>query len=771
MPKWVFPKSEGIDLREVSPLGISGLLKHLLAERGLVDPERIKAFLDPDVYQPAPASELPGMQAGVKLLAESSRSGGRIGVWGDFDVDGQTATTLLVTALGQLGADVVYHIPVRATESHGIKLPYLKEFLQQNIDVLLTCDTGISEHESVAYARSTGVKVIITDHHDLPEVLPKAEAVINPKLLKKDHPLATLPGVGAAYKLIEALYAEFGREEQASQFLDLVALGIVADVAELAGDARYLLQRGLERLRQTPRLGLQAIYELADLTPGFLTEGDIGFSIAPRLNALGRLGDANVIVEFLTTDERVQAEVIANQLESMNAQRKLLSSQVFQGAISQLERDPNLLREASIVLGSEHWPPGIIGLVASRLAQQYDKPVVLLNLSKDGLARGSARSVPGCDIGEAIRKCAPLLSGFGGHPMAAGLSLAQENIPRFRKRFSEAVVAQLGEEAKEPTVHIDLVINLEQIDFPLIEEVDRMAPFGPGNPPVTFAVRSLNLINDTLIGRTQEHRRLIVEDEHGIQQSVLWWYGADMDVPRGQFDLAFSARTNFFRGERQLQVVVEDVRVVKEAEISADISETVMIDFRHDHAPDEQLERLLSANPGMPIWGEGPLGKGIQAVDREKLGSADELVVWTVPPSSRILEQVFKQVKPNRVYLFGNNPGMDALEPFLTRLAGLLKFVLVKRDGKTRLTDLAAATAQTETIVRLGIAWLEAKGSLHVVDEVGGEIRIAPGAVEQQTISKESLAEDLGILLEETRLFRAYYLKSPPETLIELIGQ
>lgn len=205
MPKWVLPKAEGIDLQVDSASGLSGLLKRLLAERGLDDPESIQAFLDPDAYQPAPASDLPGMRAGVAVLVESIRSGGRIGVWGDFDVDGQTATTLLVSGLRQLGADVVYHIPVRATESHGIKFPYLQEFLQQDIDILLTCDTGISEHESIAYARGAGVKVVITDHHDLPEVLPEAEAVINPKLLEKGHPLATLPGVGAAYKLIEAL--------------------------------------------------------------------------------------------------------------------------------------------------------------------------------------------------------------------------------------------------------------------------------------------------------------------------------------------------------------------------------------------------------------------------------------------------------------------------------------------------------------------------------------------------------------------------------------
>ena len=355
--------------------------------------------------------------------------------------------------------------------------------------------------------------------------------------------------------------------------------------------------------------------------------------------------------------------------------------------------------------------------------------------------------------------------------MAAGLSLPVENIPRFRKRFSEEVFSQLGEEAEKPTLKIDLTVALEEIDFPLIEEVDRLAPFGPGNPPVTFAARGLRLVNHTLMGRTQEHRRLIVEDQQGSQQSVLWWYGSELDVPRGVFDLAFSARTNFFRGERQLQVVVEDIRVVEEAESPIETAEIEIVDLRQASAAAQQLERIFKANHGMLIWGEGSLGKEFAAAGREDLEMAKTLAVWTVPPSYRILKQALDKVMPEKIYLFGNDPGMDSLEPFLTRLAGLLKFVLAKKEGETRLTDLAAVTAQTEAIVRLGIAWLEAKGVLHVVNESGGEIKIAWGAVEQQTTSKEALAENLGILLEETRLFREYYLKSPIETLLELFRQ
>ena len=287
--------------------GWLSLVASILVRRGITKASAALAFLDPHYYQPTSAYALPDMERAVDRLERAIQRGETICVWGDFDVDGQTATTLLVSMLQHLGATVTYHIPVRATESHGVGIPVLNRLIDEGMDLLLTCDTGVAAHEAVDVARQRGVETIITDHHDLPESLPDAKlpsaaAVVNPKRLSVDadngqaqaHPLSTLPGVGVAYKLAEALLERAGQAEVCHQFLDLVALGIVADIAIQTGDTRYLLQRGLEALRHTQRLGLQVSMELAGLQPERLTEEHIGFILGPRLNALGRLADANV---------------------------------------------------------------------------------------------------------------------------------------------------------------------------------------------------------------------------------------------------------------------------------------------------------------------------------------------------------------------------------------------------------------------------------------------------------------------------------------------
>ena len=293
--------------------------------------------------------------------------------------------------------------------------------------------------------------MVITDHHELPERLPDAVAVVDPRRLPEDHPLHHLPGVGVAYKLAEALYAQAGRSEDAEPLLDLVALGIVADVATQVGDTRYLLQRGLEVLRRTERLGLRELMATAGLDPAGLSEEHIGFILGPRLNAVGRLADARAGVELLTTTDLSRARILANHLETLNAKRRLQTSQVYEAAVSQIQRDPMLLQDAALVLSHPTWPAGIIGIVASRLVEEYGRPVVLLSTPPDGTARGSARSVDGCNITEAIASQSELLTSYGGHPMAAGLALAPENIPAFRRGLARAVAAMIGDTPRTPT--------------------------------------------------------------------------------------------------------------------------------------------------------------------------------------------------------------------------------------------------------------------------------------------------------------------------------
>ncbi|HBD07761.1 MAG TPA: single-stranded-DNA-specific exonuclease RecJ, partial [Syntrophobacteraceae bacterium] len=301
------------------------------------------------------------------------------------DVDGQTSTALLVQTLRTLGADVVHYIPVRSREGHGFHIESLEQILDNGARLVITCDTGITAYEAVDYANSRRVDVILTDHHELGEALPNARAVINPRLLPKDHPLANLAGVGVAYKLAEAL---LNSEPQSADLLDLVALGLIADVALLQGETRSLTQKGIEILRQGKRIGLRAIAELAGASLETLTEETIGFTFAPRLNALGRLGDANPAVDLLLTRDQVRARVLAAQIEGLNAQRRLLTSQVYEAAEARLRAEPELLNEAALILSHPNWPGGVVGIVANKLVEHHHKPAILLTESGDGILRG-----------------------------------------------------------------------------------------------------------------------------------------------------------------------------------------------------------------------------------------------------------------------------------------------------------------------------------------------------------------------------------------------
>jgi len=735
-----------------------------LARRGITTVSAARAFLNPDAYTPTPPEALPDLERAAARLTEAIARGEQICVWGDFDVDGQTSTTLLVATLRELGGRVRYHIPVRATESHGISLPHLAAEIDAGAELVLTCDTGVSEDEAIAYANERGVPVIVTDHHELPLALPPAYAVVNPHRLPEAHPLATLPGVGVAYKLAQALYALSGREGEAAQHLDLVALGIVADVAMLQGDARYLLQRGLLALRETRRLGLQALIASAGLQAAQLREEDIGFGLAPRLNALGRLGDANVIVEFLTTDDLARARVLAAQLEGLNQQRKLLCTQVEQGAEALLERDPTLLEDAALVLAHPGWPAGVIGIVANRLVERYDRPTVLIALGEDGVGRGSARSVEGCHITEAIAEQAALLRGFGGHAMAAGLAIDAEQISRFRRRLSAAVLAQRGR-APEPTLQIDGYLPLEALSLELVADLERLAPFGPGNEPLTLATRDVTIQHHSALGRTGEHLQVVVEDAAGTSQRVVWWRWSGAPLPEGPFDLAYKVGMNSFRGAVNLQVQWVDARVVAPPEpvVEAPSSRLVIEDFRQAVQPLAAVAPWLGRED-VQVWAEAQ--QEIAGLTRAQLTPAGTLVIWSAPPGPEVLQAALVQVAPQRVVLVGVDPGMDARDIFLKRLAGAVKYVLRTNGGQVSLAMLAGVTAQREATVRLGLAWLEAQGHITIVEESTGALQLAPGSGQANETTSRQVMLLLRAALAEAEAYRRYFVQADAERLL-----
>jgi single-stranded-DNA-specific exonuclease len=651
------------------------------------------------------------------------------------------------------------------------------------MQVLLTADTGIAAHEAIAVATSQGVDVLVTDHHDLSPILPEVSAVVNPKRLPKGHPLHELSGVGVAYQVIRALFERMGRDAT-DRYLDLTALGLVADVAMLRSDVRYLVQRGLQVLRCTDRIGLREMMDLADLEPERLTEDDIRFSLAPRLNAISRVSDAesaesasSMGVELLTTTDRIQARTIATALEALNARRKWLTQQTTDAALAQLERDRSLLDGPAIVLAGANWEPGIVGVVAGRLAERFGKPAIVFSARTGELARGSARSVEGVDIHAAIAAHRDMLYRCGGHPMAAGLSLGGERIVEFRRALWRTL-AQTAKPRGERELSVEEYLDLGQLSLPLARAVQQLSPFGPGNEAPVFATRTLSVISSSIIGRTREHRRVVVSNAQQRQETILWWQGADQAAPEGVFDLAYTIGTSAFRGEETIQLTWVAARPLAPVAVQARPEAACRVrDYRHlgdREAARPVLVALSRAEHlgSVVVWAEGEKLVDVPAHDRRGLGLADTMIVWTAPPDPDVLAAALESTSPSEVVLFAVDPGLDSLGTFLPRLAGLLKHALTQRGGGVLLSELAAAMAHAETTVRLGLEWIAEQGQLDIAIDRLGQVTVCVGQGKAalpgnaQEDGQRIVVEHLQAQLQEAAAYRSYFRQADERRLI-----
>ncbi len=542
----------------------------LLWQRGIHTSEALASFLDPARYQPSsPLSFGVEMQRAVERLQQAQANQEKVLIWGDFDADGLTATAVLWEGLGRIfpqGDRLGYYVPHRFTESHGLSYAGLDRVRSEGYHLIVTCDTGCSQIQEIAYARSLGFDVIVTDHHTLPTVQPPAVAVINPRQLPRDHPLANLSGVAVAYKLLEALYSALNLPaEDLQQLLDLVAIGLIADLVELTGECRYLAQRGLSQLNPQNqshfrRPGLVALLENCKRNGDRPT--DISFGLAPRINAVSRIhGDARFVIELLTSQDTAIAEKLAEEAELANTRRKGLQQQVLKDVKALLSR-VDLSSQSMIVLYDPQWPIGLLGLVAGQIAQDYQRPTLLLSttqpedLEEDStqnpempLARGSARSVAGVDLYQLIESQQHLLSGFGGHPLALGLSLPPNNIPL----LSEALNRQLKVMAFSlpPSnlvgdVTITVAHLLKEEGKALFRQLRWLEPFGMGNPVPRLYVNNCwfkNVKEYKSLEDLRKQKTAFVRTEFELWDETasqgftgVWWGHAQADLPNGRCD-------------------------------------------------------------------------------------------------------------------------------------------------------------------------------------------------------------------------------------------
>jgi single-stranded-DNA-specific exonuclease len=560
-PRWIVAPAPPPDrVRAVAEaLGLPTPLAALLVQRGHDDPDSARRFLKPGLDELADPHSLLDLDRAADLVAATVRSGGTILVHGDYDVDGQCATALLTRALRAAGASVVPFLPHRLRDGYDFGPAGLAAARAAGAALVLTCDCGITAVETVRAAREAGLRVVITDHHLPGPELPPAEAVVDPQRPEDRSGLTALCGTGVAFKLVQALVPRLGLPENLPlHFLDLVALASVADVVPLTGENRILVRHGLRLLSTTRWVGLRALLRSAGLADKEIKAGHLGFVVGPRLNAAGRIGDAADGLRLLLTEDEAEAEGLARHLESLNTQRQALDQQMLDEALHQVEREADPERDVGLVLASDAWHPGVVGIVASRVVERFGRPAILVALDGD-IGKGSGRSISSFDLHQALVQCGDLLERFGGHHMAAGVTVRRDRLDAFRERFAEIARRSLSAADLAPEQRVDLVLPLSEMTFDLERLCRHLEPCGMGNPGPVFGARDVRLGGLRRVGSghlkatlTEPGSRL---DSIGFQ----WWDRVPWltSLPPARdgipVDIAFRLEQNEYQGQVSLQ--------------------------------------------------------------------------------------------------------------------------------------------------------------------------------------------------------------------------
>ena len=554
--RWsVNPTNKALAAELAEECGIDAFVALIAAGRGYTEPEDLDELISPDIIM-ADAYELRDMEVAVDIITNAIYAEELIAIYGDYDVDGITATALLYSYLKSRGARVIYAIPDREKDGYGINMMAVDRLHTQNVDLIITVDNGISAVQEIEYAKSLGMKVVVTDHHLPSEDLPKADAVINPHRIDDYSEFKDICGVMVAFKLASALEGK-SPEEMLYEFGDLVAIGTVADVMPLVNENRSAVKEGISAIITRGRLGISALLKASGIDIHTLTASKIAYTIAPRLNAAGRMGDAARAVELLLTDDDEMANGLAELLCNENLRRQSLEKQIFSEAVGIVEKK-GYKHNRVIVVSGENWHGGVVGIVAARLTEKYGRPSVVLSLA-DGMAHGSARSVSGFSIYDAVSHCSYLLTKFGGHEMAAGMSLYADSVEDFRRAINEYATDL---DRIFPQVKLDCKLNPSALSVDLAEELKQMEPFGVGNPTPLFGIFGLKLEKITPVGQGK-HLRLSFSRDGFCFNAMLFGvtplsFGYEIG---SKVDIAVSIDTNEFNGTTSLTVCVKEMRV------------------------------------------------------------------------------------------------------------------------------------------------------------------------------------------------------------------
>jgi single-stranded-DNA-specific exonuclease len=544
--------------------GLTHTVAGLMLARGLETSDAVARLLNPTFAHLHDPALMLGMDDAVARVLRAVDAGEQILIYGDYDVDGTTGTVVLRRALQLLGARTSFHVPHRFTEGYGIRQDVLERAHAEGVKLVISVDCGIRAHEPLEWARANGLDVIVTDHHlpDDDEGAPPAFAVLNANQRGCNYPDKHLAGVGVAFKLAHALLRARGREHLIKGFLKVVAIGTVADVAPLVGENRAIVSLGLADLPNATNPGLRALMEVAGCGDGRdMRSSDLGFRLGPRINAAGRMDAARAVVELFETNDPNEARRLAQHLDARNRERQVMQRQLTERALADYAASGDC--SAVAVVAGTGWHRGVVGLVASRLAEKLGRPAVVISLDEDGTGHGSARSIEGYHLLAGLTACADLFTSFGGHAQAAGLVIERERIAELRQRLHEHASARRTEADCQPTLHVDAELPAAALTLELAHELERLEPFGAQWPAPLFVTRNLHVVQEPRVLK-ERHLKIHVLGDDGRAHEALWWGGAETATatprPGERIELAYELEVNTWRGEQRLQLIVRDIK-------------------------------------------------------------------------------------------------------------------------------------------------------------------------------------------------------------------
>jgi single-stranded-DNA-specific exonuclease len=665
--RWVVRKSDQQLVKTLeNELKITPLVASLLINRGLdtVDSARYFLFGKEQFHDPY---LLKDMDFAVNRIREAINRQEPILIFGDYDADGVSSTTVLMLTLRDLGANVQYYIPNRFTEGYGPNEPAFRRAAENGIKLIITVDTGISAINEAAIAKEIGLDLIITDHHEPGPVLPEALAIIHPKLPDSVYPFRELAGVGVAFKLAHALYGEVPEH-----LLEIAVIGTIADLVSLKDENRLIAKKGLEKLKVTKNKGLKAILKVAGVDSQSINEETIGFSLAPRINAVGRLESADMAVELLLTDEPNEAEALAQEMDELNKTRQSIVNSITLEAIEEVERNYPIDSNSVLVIGKEGWNAGVIGIVASRLVEKFYRPTIVLSFDKEkGLAKGSARSISGFDLFKNLSECRDILPHFGGHPMAAGMTLKLEDVSDLRQRLNHLANEQLTEDDFIPITTLDHQIKVEEINLSSLDELNLLAPFGMDNPKPKVLISNVQISTMRKIGSEQNHLKVMVNENGTNLDGIGFGLGPLVDhiSPASKISLIGELAVNEWNNIRKPQIFIQDISV----------ESWQLFDYRGVKRIHSMVKTIPNEKRKYIIFNKEQLDKMDPALTSEVALIQDEteakafnshqanVVLVDLPPSKELLHHLFYGKQPARIYAYFHKESSDFFSTIPTR--------------------------------------------------------------------------------------------------------